>query len=492
MTAFQGSNHVLFAEPFEDTSFATRGWYDSDGGLAVDNVVYSPRQGSGSIKFHFGIGDTAPITPRRHLFTATEQLYLSFDVKLGTAGVPWQGSGAVIDPHLIQILTDADTSTAAAGFSFLSAYIEALQFIPLMGISDGARINVAQVGNNLLGSATTHGVAGGNGVPPGSNFSEFHSNGDGTYSDWAEWTYGNPGTGRGDGTSFFVNDRWHRVECFLKMNRIQGGLPIPDGVIRMWVDGTKVIDFTNLELRTAQYATQKFNQFVLAPTMSAGSPISQDMWIDNVLVADSPPDDDSGDFSMVGESTIMLAGGPRASGALSFTGTANVLAEGYSSTGGEPIYCNDLYLKSDVDRNETPLSYNPHLVSCLAKIPLADGDIGSDGAGDMQLTATAVATGDFSMAGSATLEMESDVTPPQACWAIIDGIGVMLMEGDGGSVIPPDTTVPPTSERGTGGTSGRNPWSQQKDKRRRIIDQEDEELVLLVEALAPMIYSGKL
>lgn len=528
-TAFQGSNHVLFAEPFEDTSFATRGWYDSDGGLAIDSTVFSPRQGGGAIKFHFGIGDTAPVTPRRHLFTATDTLYISFDIKLGTAGVPWQGSGAIIDPHLIEILTDADISTAVPGFSFLTTYIESLQFIPLIGLSDGARTNVPQVGIDLMRSATTHAVAGSNGVPFGSNFSEFHANGDGTYSNWSEWTYGNPGTGRGDGTSYFVNNTWHRVEVFLKMNSIFSGAPVGDGILRMTVDGNKLIDFTNIELRTAQYPTQKFNQFVLAPTMSLGSPIAQDLWIDNLLVADAPPDDDSGDFSFAGGTTSLFIGGPVASGLLLITSATDLQAVGTSTTGGEPIYCYDMFLRSDADRLETPLSYNPHLVSCLAKIPLQDGDIGSGNTSDMQMLASSIAVGDwvsdgvgaFALGGGAvvpgvvvssgtsTLVLEGFATGTLNAEITMNGVADMQMVGffglESGAVLMTNTSecqfigsdgaavvIPPSVGFGTGdeegATAGRNPWYQQRTKRRKIIAGQDDELVVLVKELASKIY----
>jgi hypothetical protein len=57
----------------------------------------------------------------------------------------------------------------------------------------------------------------------------------------------------------------------------------------MWVDGKVVVERTNVYLRTSQFATQKFNQLLLAPYIGDGSPVAQDLWLDNLVVADQPP-----------------------------------------------------------------------------------------------------------------------------------------------------------------------------------------------------------
>jgi hypothetical protein len=179
---------------------------------------------------------------------------------------------------MIYLLTDADGPFVGPAWCNLEFLIEPSAFVPRLAATDGKRINTGQLGVNLLGTATPHAIAGGNGLQNAT--SGHYSNGDGTYSNGTLW----------DSTSAnFVNNTWHRVEVYVAMNSIVGGLPRPDGVIRMWVDGKVVVERTNVYLRTSQFATQKFNQLLLAPYIGDGSPVAQDLWLDNLVVADQPP-----------------------------------------------------------------------------------------------------------------------------------------------------------------------------------------------------------
>src|SRR5215831_11722095 len=110
----RGAQTVFFSENFDDTNFASRGWYDSTGG-AVDTANHAPTPSGNPASFncHWNLSgtDCAGGTPHRHLFTATNTVYVSFWMKLGSATVTWQDSGEPFHPHIIQILTDADSST---------------------------------------------------------------------------------------------------------------------------------------------------------------------------------------------------------------------------------------------------------------------------------------------------------------------------------------------------------------------------------------------
>jgi hypothetical protein len=88
-----------------------------------------------------------------------------------------------------------------------------------------------------------------------------------------------------------VNNRWHYLEAYVAMNSVAGGIPQANGVLKYWIDGALVVDRNNVYLRTAQYPTQKFNQFVMAPYIEpgTGSPIAQSMWIGNLVVASERP-----------------------------------------------------------------------------------------------------------------------------------------------------------------------------------------------------------
>jgi hypothetical protein len=275
LVSIAGAQTIQFREDFDDTNFAARGWYDLTGGT-IDTSVYSPSGGSSSLKISWTQGSTAPGTPRRHSFTASDTVYVSCWMKFGTSSATWRGSGVSYHPHLLQLLTNADDDWAGPAWTHLSMRIETTLFTPRAEFQDGQRINTGQLGVSLLGTATSHAIAGGNGNQTPTSTYWF----DGTdYWNNSDFDAAAPA---------FVNNTWHHVEFYVAMNSILGGIPQADGVIKYWVDGRLVIDKTNVYLRTAQYATQKFDKLLLVPYIGVGSPIAQDMWIDNLVVADKP------------------------------------------------------------------------------------------------------------------------------------------------------------------------------------------------------------
>ena len=275
--AVNAQQTIFFSENFADANFASRGWFDTTTGT-IDTSVFSPAGGNSSLKISWTQGSTTPTAPSRHLFSPSDTVYLSFWVKFGTATAPWQGSGRSYHPHIIQLLTDADNDFTGPAITNLSLRVETSLFTPTINFQDARRINTAQIGVNLLGTATSHAIAGGNGVQPGSGATHWF---DGT-------TWWNDSNYRAASPAF-VNNTWHHVEFYAAMNSVSGGLPQADGVLKYWVDGNLVIDRSGLYLRTAQFATQKFNKLLLVPYIGDGSPVAQDMWIDNLMVADRAP-----------------------------------------------------------------------------------------------------------------------------------------------------------------------------------------------------------
>jgi len=269
---------IFFTENFGDANFASRGWYDVAGGT-IDPANHVPGSAA-SFNCHWAQGGTkcAGGTPGRHKFTASPTVYVSFWMKLGSATVTWQGSGKPYHPHMIYLLTDADGDFVGPAWCNLEFLIEPSLFTPRLAATDGKRINTGQLGVNLLGTATPHAIGGGNGSQNAS--STYYSIGGGNYANGTLWD---------SASANFLNDTWHHVEVYAAMNSILGGIPQADGIIKFWVDGTLVVDQANVYLRTAQFATQKFNQFLLSPYIGDGSPIAQDLWIDNLVVADQPP-----------------------------------------------------------------------------------------------------------------------------------------------------------------------------------------------------------
>jgi hypothetical protein len=70
---------LFFAEGFEDTKLASRGWYDGDRFVLSDDAV----SGKHAIQYHFPKGKLTPSDSSgiRHLFEPTEFVYLRFSLK---------------------------------------------------------------------------------------------------------------------------------------------------------------------------------------------------------------------------------------------------------------------------------------------------------------------------------------------------------------------------------------------------------------------------
>lgn len=269
---------IYFIENFDDANFAARGWYDSPAGTVdVANHILGS---TGSFHCRWTQGGTkcAGGAPGRRLFTASPTVYVSFWLKLGSAAVTWQGSGKAYHPHVIYLLTDADGEYVEPAWCSLEFLIEPNLFTPRLAATDGRRIDTGQLGINLLGTGAPHAIGGGNGSQNAT--SHYYPNGVGTYANGTFWD---------SPAASFINNSWHHVEVYVAMNSIVDGVPKADGVLRFWVDGVLVIDQANVYLRSAQYAAQKFNQLALLPWIGDGSPIAQDLWIDNLVVADQPP-----------------------------------------------------------------------------------------------------------------------------------------------------------------------------------------------------------
>lgn len=280
---FAAGQTIFFKEAFDNTNFSSRGWYDGTGG-AVDSAFPAPGSAA-SFNCHWAVGatDCAGGTPHRHVFPASPTVYVRFWMRLGSTSVPWQGSGKPYHPHLIQLLTDADDDYVGPNSSLFSTLIETNLFRPRIAIADSMAVNVPFVGTNLFASATPHSLAGCNGnqnattacyacpppLPPAV----------GSYCNSTNWDAATP---------VFVNNKWHLIEFYAAMNSTSMGIAIRDGVYKYWVDGMLVINLTNVYLRSGDNPNRKFKQLLLAPFIGDGSPIAQDLWLDELIVADQP------------------------------------------------------------------------------------------------------------------------------------------------------------------------------------------------------------
>lgn len=309
---------VFFTEDFNDNNFTSRNWYDIVGSTTIDTAVHAP-VGASAAKFHFNLAGTVPSAgyPGRHLFTPSATLYVSWYMKFGTSTVTWQGSGQNYHPHIFHILTDADGDYASPPTNYLTIKLDSNVFRPEIVGFDYLRIyddaGAVYPHNNatpsLLGTAAAHAVMGGNGFQATGVASFFAGPGNTTY--WRT------------AANKFTNNTWHHCEAYLAMNSIVGGIPQADGILRYTVDDVVVTNETAIYLRTAQFATQKFNQIAILPYIGDGSPIAQDFWLDNLIVADQPPEaaGPAAALSSISSSTTFLQAAARAATVMSMAGS---------------------------------------------------------------------------------------------------------------------------------------------------------------------------
>lgn len=82
----------------------------------------------------------------------------------------------------------------------------------------------------------------------------------------------------------------HKVDAYIKMNTIAGGVGQADGIFKMWIDDNLVFDYSNLIIITDAYSDMKWEHFILGPYIGnppGGSPITQTMWVDELQVNDT-------------------------------------------------------------------------------------------------------------------------------------------------------------------------------------------------------------
>ena len=87
--------------------------------------------------------------------------------------------------------------------------------------------------------------------------------------------------------ALFNDDKWHCVEAHVppEQPRPRAGSPRADGIVRGWFDGKLVVDRTDVILRSTDFPSMKFNQFLLAPYFGPGLlPHEQTLWIDELAV----------------------------------------------------------------------------------------------------------------------------------------------------------------------------------------------------------------
>jgi len=271
---------IFFTESFDDSNFSSRGWFDNS--LAID--TNTKQAGAASALFSWSSGSVQPAGnsgPVRRNITSngTDKLYVSFYWRFNSN---WVGSGRSYHPHLINILSDLDDQWAGPSRSYLNNYIEVSATTPRLIIQDAFNIATTPTPPWSTTNGTENRAVGGcNGTLSGSDAGNIID----CYQSSGLWNNGRAWLGSAN----FSLGSWHKVEVYFQMNSVSGGIGQPDGIMWEKVDGNYVINKTNVIYRTGQHPTMKWKTFMIAPYIGDGSPQAQTMWMDELVVADSPP-----------------------------------------------------------------------------------------------------------------------------------------------------------------------------------------------------------
>ncbi len=279
LTVNPAGGEVLFEEPFEDTYFTSRGWYDNTG-LQLSTEEHVPGS-TRSVEFHFPLGATKPTSggAMRMIFAETESIYVSYYVKYSAN---WEGSNKPYHPHEFQILTNVDHIWIGPAYTHLTAYIEQNEGEPLLAIQDAMNIDESRIGEDLTDVTELRAVAGCNGDSDGYGPGDCYWSGD-VHRNGKGWRAGSIYFLDSMGP-YYKND-WHFVEAYFELNSISEGKGVADGLLRYWYDGELIINCPGVMFRTGQHPDMAFNQFLIAPWIGDGSPVDQTFWVDNMTAA---------------------------------------------------------------------------------------------------------------------------------------------------------------------------------------------------------------
>ena len=270
---------LLFHESCEDVLFMQRGWYDNNSlRISVDEHVPGS---AASLEYRFLKGATTPTSGGgvRRLFTPSQTVYVSYWVKYSAN---WEGSNRPYHPHEFHFITDVDDKWIGPAATHLTTYIEHNEGRPLLSMQDALNIDEANIGRNLAGITENRAVAGCNGSSDAWPEGDCYLSGS-THRNGKVWK--SASIIFSDTPGPLYKNSWRFVEALFALNSIVDGKGVADGELRMWVDGSIVVDAAGVMLRTGQHAAMRFNQFLNAPYIGDGSPVEQTMWVDEIVFA---------------------------------------------------------------------------------------------------------------------------------------------------------------------------------------------------------------
>ncbi|MFC1606419.1 hypothetical protein ACFL47_00490 [Candidatus Latescibacterota bacterium] len=269
---------LLFSEPFEDTDWESRGWYDGPKMeiTADEHIPGSTR----SCVWHWGkAGNISPIgRGARALFTPVRSVTLSFYIRHSEN---WEWTGVNWHPHEFHFLTTVDEALIGPAYTHLTFYIEVVNGVPRIAIQDSKNIDEDSVGEDLVGVTENRAVAGGNGDSDGYGNLGSYPVGD-VHRNGKHWEPGK--VYFGDVAGVYYKGDWHHVRARLTLNSIEDGVGQRDGVLQYWFDGELIMDYHDVVFRTGQHPDMLINQFMMAPYYGPGVPHDQKIWIDELKI----------------------------------------------------------------------------------------------------------------------------------------------------------------------------------------------------------------
>ena len=275
----------LFVEPFEDTDWAARGWYDGPH-MEITADEHIPGSGHCCVWHWERKGDVHPAGrgARVHLPPVTNVI-LSFYIK---HSANWEWTGVNWHPHEFHFITNVDPEYIGPARTHLTFYVEAVNGRPRLAIQDSLNIDESRIGQDLVGVTENRAVAGGNGDSDGYGKGDYYRAGE----HWANGKYWQTDEVYfGDEPGPRYKGDWHHVRARFQLNTVRDGRGMRDGVLQYWFDDELVIDCHDVVFRTGRHPDMKINQFLMAPYYGPGVPHEQWIWIDDLRISTERPED---------------------------------------------------------------------------------------------------------------------------------------------------------------------------------------------------------
>lgn len=269
---------VLFDEPFEDTNWAARGWYDGPK-MQITAEEHAPGSLHACVWEWAQTGDIA-IAGRgaRVRLKPVTNVTLSFSIKHSP---DWTWTGVPYHPHMFHFVTDLDDQYLGPAYSHLTFYMEAVNGKPRVAIQDSMNIDVTRLKQNLVGVTEQRAVAGRNGDSDGYGEGDCYKSGD-QYRNGKFWQTDEVYFSDQPGPRYKAD--WHRIRARFQLNTIKDGLGQRDGVIQCWYDDELIMDYRDVVFRTGRHPTMRINQFLMTPYYGPGVPHPQRIWVDDLQV----------------------------------------------------------------------------------------------------------------------------------------------------------------------------------------------------------------